>query len=236
MAENLKKLMDLVKTPLPKSLISSRAAGGGRNLSYLSVQTVIDMLNDVFGYDWNWTIQRQWIEHSAPSVYKGDVQEQEPVAHVTGRLEVPIIGENGEVIRVIVKEASGSKRIIGKASEQESMYKSAASDALKKAASLFGIGLELARSDAEQQYFDTKSYVSPWEDEATVKKYEPIWNRIEKIKQDNNWGEEEIVQCVASYFQVESASMTFLMPENIEGFTVWLEEQLAEMAATPIAS
>lgn len=53
--------------------------------------------------------------------------------------------------------------------EQESIFKSAGTDALKKAASLFGIGAPLYRAIEEQNYFNSKVVQSYWTEEEEEK-------------------------------------------------------------------
>lgn len=69
------------------------------------------------------------------------LEPQPPVAHVLLELVIPGLG---------TRSAWGSKTVLGGASEQESIYKAAATDALKKAASLFGFALELYDDEEEK--------------------------------------------------------------------------------------
>lgn len=144
--EHVKKV---VKEKLDKSWIKTRKQGG-TTLSYIGGHTVIHLLNKAFGFGWSFEIVREDIVESVPKPatewvnrkkeYKRDsngqmiMEAQPPVVKVLGRLSVPGYG---------VKEQYGSKVLIGGATEQESAFKSASTDAMKKCASLFGIGLEL---------------------------------------------------------------------------------------------
>ena len=113
---------------------------GNATLSYIGGHTVIRLLNKAFNYQWSFEIITEEIVQSLPKFdkYKKEWQDQPPVAKVKGRLTVPGLG---------VKEQYGSKVLIGGATEQESAFKSASTDAMKKCASLFGIGLELYGED-----------------------------------------------------------------------------------------
>jgi hypothetical protein len=97
-------------------------------------------LNKAFGYQWSFEVVSEQIVPSIPKLNKyaksgqDPYEPQPPVVKILGRLTVPGLG---------VKEQYGSKVLIGGASEQESAFKSASTDALKKCASLFGIGLDL---------------------------------------------------------------------------------------------
>lgn len=146
---------------------------GNVTLSYIEGHTVIRLLNKAFNYQWNFEIISEEIVASQPKpitqynpstkrkeyVYNPDgsikVEPQPPVVKVLGRLTVPGLG---------IKEQYGSKVLIGGATEQESAFKAAATDALKKCASMFGIGLELYGGDEDfvepQQQQQTYGYVS----------------------------------------------------------------------------
>ena len=158
MIPNIDKYRDHAKKvlaqPIPEHLIKQREGGKGPNgqpimLDYVEGSTVIRKLNAAFDNMWSWDpyhfeiiqsqpkkITKRWnnstrrMENLATPEY----EEQAPVAHVVGRLTVPGFGS---------RVGFGSKTIVGGASEQESCFKAAATDALKKAATLFGIGLEL---------------------------------------------------------------------------------------------
>lgn len=165
--------------PIPQELIRQREGGGKKMLSYLSGSTVVDMLNDAFGYAWNWIPEKEWIQESQPAINKyvngkfsnnpadWTLEAQGPVAHVKGTLVVFLQTENGIV--ELKKGGYGSKSILGKQNDQESIFKAAGTDALKKAASLFGIGLELYRDEEEQAYFNSISFEDPWTPELKEK-------------------------------------------------------------------
>lgn len=170
-----KEIRNKIKQPIPPELIKQREGGGNKKLSYLSGSTVTDMLNDAFGYAWSWMPVKEWIQESQPAVnkYKNGkfsnnpadwtLESQGPVAHVQGILTVFLETDNGIV--EIKKGAYGSKSVLGKQNDQESIFKAAGTDALKKAASLFGIGLELYRDEEEKAYFNSISFEDPWTDD-----------------------------------------------------------------------
>lgn len=86
------------------------------------------------------------------------------MAHVRGNLTVPIVQEDGTVV-MITKSGFGSKTVLGGQADQEHIFKAAATDALKKAASLFGIGAQLYRDEDEQAFFEAINYEDPWTDD-----------------------------------------------------------------------
>ena len=162
---DLAKAKETISEKLNESWIEKRKQGN-TTLSYIGGHIVIRLLNKAFNYQWSYEIVSEEIVESLPKpVYSGygqnkkpvmiklpsgeEVQKlepQAPVVKVKGRLTVPGLG---------VKEQYGSKVLIGGATEQESAFKSASTDALKKCASLFGIGLELY---GEAEGFEEKAY------------------------------------------------------------------------------
>lgn len=136
------KLMD----HLDPSLIQTRNSAG-RDLSYISGSTCQDILNDVFGHLWSYRIIDRWMEPGVPFFNKKTSKEepQGPVAWCIVELTVPVADINGNIIN-ITKSAFGSQTITGNQNVQATNgYKGAQTDALKKAASSLGIGLELYR-------------------------------------------------------------------------------------------
>ncbi|BCO16098.1 hypothetical protein_gp045 [Bacillus phage vB_BceM_WH1] len=145
----------VLTTPLDPSWIKTREVQKTK-LSYIEGSTVIDLLNTAFNYQWSFEIIDKEVVASLPKamtewdnkkkrkvpVTDNDgnqvYQPQPPVINVTGRLTVPGLG---------FREQYGSKIIIGGATEQEHALKSAATDALKKCASLFGVAAELYRDE-----------------------------------------------------------------------------------------
>jgi len=128
---DLKAVLD--RAFLPEQ-IKQRKGNFGNMLSYVETHSVIDRLNEAFGYKWSWEILGQELKGRQITV--------------KGRLTVKIDGET------IVKEAFGSAEIeLHKGTKIPvnplgDDFKAADSDAKKKAASLLGIGLHLYRGKA----------------------------------------------------------------------------------------
>jgi hypothetical protein len=127
----LTPLKEILERQFPKEQIKHRKGSYGKMLSYVPAVLVVDRLNEAFNYKWNWQI----VSH--------EINNRQIIC--IGRLTVKIDGET------IIKEAFGSKQIeFNKGTETPvndtgDDLKAACSDALKKAASLLGIGLHLYR-------------------------------------------------------------------------------------------
>lgn len=116
------ELEKILTRNFPKEQIRERPGRGGKTLRYIGTYSVVQRLNKAFSYQWNWEIVSSKI--GADYVF----------CH--GRLTAKV----DDVI--VVKESFGGKNI-QKNSLMGDDLKAAASDALKKAASLLGIGVYL---------------------------------------------------------------------------------------------
>jgi len=145
--------LKLFDTELNPKWIEERKQGTA-TLKYIGGHIVIRLLNKAFNGAWSFEILEEELIDSLPKarikwekqngrnvkVHETDAQgnllydAQPPYVRVKGRMTVPGMG---------VKEQYGTKVLIGGATEQEHASKAAATDALKKCASLYGVGLEL---------------------------------------------------------------------------------------------
>jgi len=224
----------VIEEPIPRHLIQTRQISGTK-LDYVSGNFVIDTLNRAFGYTWSWSIDKEWIQPSEPKKYKDKntgqetVTPQVPVAHVIGTLTVFLRDENGNVVQVS-KSGAGSKSIIGGSSEQESIFKSASTDALKKAASLLGIAAQLYREPREQEYFDTMLASSSW-DEETKEIFKEDIDWLEKCKKDNGFDDDYMDTIVASWSSNRFRTVSSLPPYKFSSFVTYLQEAQRSAAA-----
>jgi hypothetical protein len=121
MPVDLKKLT----APFPREAIKQRQGGGSRMLSYVEGHTVVHRLNDACGEEgWSFAILKEW--------------------------------QDGDILKALVEltlPGLGSRQHIGvqkiTANGGEDLHKGAVTDGLKKAATLFGVGLELYGPDYE---------------------------------------------------------------------------------------
>jgi len=118
---------NMLEQPFPNELLRTRKGPFGQTFSYVEGAEYIRRLNDVFEGNWSFEI----VEHQ--------VREAEVV--VLGKL----------IADGVTKMAFGGSSItVSREGEVISIaddFKAAATDALKKAASLFGVGLHLYSSD-----------------------------------------------------------------------------------------
>lgn len=113
-------IREILEREFEPNLIKKRKGRGGLILDYLETATVIRRLNEAFENDWNFKILEHGVDVEAKAVW------------VLGELKA------GELI----KQQFGAKDIYEKSTLGDNL-KSAASDCLKKCATLFGVGLHL---------------------------------------------------------------------------------------------
>ena len=123
----------ILTAPFRKNQIKQRPGSFGATLSYVEGSAVIERLNQAFNHSWNFEILTVEINAEA-----GDV-----LAHVR------IVAEG------IIKEGYGSSQIThnrdsGEMVDLGSNIKAACTDGLKKAATLFGVGLNLYQTEADE--------------------------------------------------------------------------------------
>jgi len=130
MAEEDTMNRELLEKPFDQSQIKQRKGNFGDMIDYVETHAVIQRLNDAFDGQWNFEVISQ--ENTAGELV------------VLGKLKA----EN------VFKTQFGSKKITyTKSGEVISLgddWKAAGSDALKKCASLFGVGLHLYGGDKEE--------------------------------------------------------------------------------------
>lgn len=119
------EILELLAKRFQPSAIQSRSIAG-RSVPYVPVGEVISRLNRAAG-SWDWRIVSTTIE-VMPLVRRGGLEDV-PVAVVVGELSIAGLG---------ARQGIGVAPLEG----GEDAPKSAASDALKKASSLYGVSLD----------------------------------------------------------------------------------------------
>jgi len=117
-------VLELLAKPFRPEVIQSRQIAG-RSVAYVPIAVVVNRLNRAAGA-WTWRVVSVTTE-SMSLTRKGEIVDV-PVVTVVGALEIPGLG---------VREGVGTHPCEG----GEDAPKAAASDALKRAASLFGVPL-----------------------------------------------------------------------------------------------
>lgn len=116
------EVASLLKRPFAAHVIKQRQIDG-RNIDYVSVGDVIERLNKAAPV-WSWSVERIEV-HTLPIKRKGAMVPT-PVVHVIGTLTIPGLGS---------RQAVGT----APAENNEDPAKIAESDAIKRAATMFGV-------------------------------------------------------------------------------------------------
>ena len=128
MTESTDHISKALGEVFPKSAIKTRPGGGGKQLSYVEGHTVLHRLNTATGNNWDLAIRSIDTMQLGPKTLMR--------AHVA--LTIPGLGTREHIGVQAVDERGG-----------EDLVKGVVTDALKKAATLFGVGLELFGPDYE---------------------------------------------------------------------------------------
>jgi hypothetical protein len=121
---------ELLEKPFEPSQIKQREGNFGKTLDYIEGHAVIQRLNEAFEAEWSF------------SILKNEVLKETDEVIVLGELRAG----------AVVKTQFGSSKITRAKSSGEPIsladdYKAAATDSLKKCATLFGVGLHLYNGD-----------------------------------------------------------------------------------------
>lgn len=131
----------LILEETPKQYIKIKPGRGGMQLAYVETGYMIDRLNKIFNYMWSFEIKEKQINQTMTQVAV--------LGKLTGYIVIPT---NPPMVQQIVKEQYGGSDIkkfgqghplAGSPMDIADDFKSAASDALKKCASMLGIAADL---------------------------------------------------------------------------------------------
>ena len=240
-----------LSAPIDPSLLKSREMGK-QKLTYVSQNTVVDLLNKAFNYMWSFVIDEQWMEPGVPEIKKENKQYPftekntdmskvkidaygnryieipvAPVAWTRGRLKVPFVQEDGTVVW-IEKSACGAQAMIGnQAVQSTNAYKGSQSDCLKKCASLFGIALELYRDETEEAYFQTirENYLPDVWTPENQEKFSEHYNKLLGIMESYGWSFDDIEYYVSAVTEGEYINFRKMPTEYIEPLIKAIEEE-----------
>jgi recombination DNA repair RAD52 pathway protein len=228
-----KSIKEKLAAPIPRELIKERN-GGRQTLSYISGSTAIDMLNDIFGYAWDWKVEKYWVAPCEPKYNKNDQMHEHPIAqgpvcHVLGTLTIHLQDNKGNDV-VISKSGFGSKMVVGGQSDQKDNFKAAGTDALKKAASLVGIAAQLYRDEDEQNYFDAlnEEVDDPWADDAVYEAHADERAYLKNLMENQDITTDDLNQAVATWSKDSFDDIQDLAPEEFTAFVNYLKEEEAK--------
>jgi hypothetical protein len=234
--------MRLLSVAIDRSFISPLEKSG-KVFDYVSAPYVLEILDKVFDGVWSYRIIDHWTEET----YQWDKNTRQltdkrfrNVAHVIAEIKFPVYPQkdyddedlSGIPPVWITKTGVGTSPMIGSDDVQKQQFKSAMTDALKKAATLIGIGRELYLDDNEDNSkldeFDT------WLANVENKR---IWTPYDKLRYQDAFNtignlcrilgvtsEDDYNLCIQRFLQDSKSNEQELLPNNIEQFIVWMKE------------
>jgi len=200
---------ELLERPFEKEQIKQRKGNFGDMIDYVETHAVIQRLNDSFEGQWSFEIVSQ--EHTGSEVI------------VLGKLTADGVS----------KTQFGSNKItLSKAGEVVSLgddWKAAGSDALKKTASLFGVGLHLYGADRKDQPSEHNgrdagkgmSEKSKPKGGTTITKEQLA--QIKKLRTDLGWTPEQVQEQSKTMFGTEKVEA--LNPTMATALIAYLQNQ-----------
>lgn len=139
-------LTNLVSGKTPKEVVFPKPMGRGRNVDYVPGWWFVEQLNALFGYYWDFEIEDQGIGEGNCWV-RGKLTVKDPVSDLT-----------------VTKSAFGGSRLKSKENPAIDIgddLKSAATDALKKAATLLGIAADVyGKREVQEETTSEKQLVT----------------------------------------------------------------------------
>lgn len=220
-----KKIQKKLNIYLPQEIIQSRKGDRGKMLDYISGRVAVDILNYAFDYNWSWEVKKFWKEESEPVYLDNDKNHengipQGPIIHCLGTLTVYLKNEQGEYFK-ISKDGFGSKTVVGSQSKQEDNYKAAATDAIKKAATLLGVAAQLYRDNNEELFFNLLN--DPWIDDEIFKKYKSEREYLRKLINYGVETEESLNKMLSEWTEDRFKNIQELTPDELKDFVEMLK-------------
>lgn len=119
----------LLEKPFERDEIKQRKGNSGKMLDYVEGHSIIQRLNDAFDAEWSFTILKHEILKETDEVFvMGELKAGNIVKAQFGSSKITRVKETGEIVSLA------------------SDFKSAATDALKKTSTMFGIALSLYKN------------------------------------------------------------------------------------------
>lgn len=117
------QVADLLRRPFAPGVIKQRPLGNGQSVDYAPIDAVLDRLNRAT-LEWHWEVTR--VEILTMPIRRKEGVIPMPVCHVAGQLSIPGLG---------TRQGIGTAPCEG----TEDAAKIAESDAIKRAATMFGV-------------------------------------------------------------------------------------------------
>ena len=218
-----KEQMEIINQGVPEPLIKYRDKGG-RRYSYVELPVVTDILNRLFGNLWSWNILENCIHDTGITDQKNGITKR--YVQVRGLLRVPMQDPNHpDQFIWVEREANGVHALLGGDIEiRSAAFKSASSDALKKAASGLGVARNVYMSDELLMTLDSLQAEEDQDiwTEQTIAALKPEYDKMVAFAQahpDLNYYKKTFCDETNNYTEYMQ-----ITPSNIKAFLSWVEE------------
>lgn len=207
---------------------------GGKTYRYVEASYVVELLNQMFGHIWNWQLDEPGVRTFMGTKYvketKQTVPEEKSLVFVKGSITVPVLNPNYDEANSsykdkyiwITKESFGSHPLLGNDAETQGYaYKAAATDALKKCASMLGIAKNVYMSEEMFEYLQEEGLADEWTDE-TIATLKDQYDQMMALY-DNN---KETLPTLINKFCDETKDYTAegrITPSNVIHFLEWYQ-------------
>lgn len=196
-----KDMLAGLSEPFARDQIESRPIGGGKNASFLKIDTVIQRLNDIC-ISWDFRITYRSMQLMALARGSGQNKRVEDVSVyvVEGELTIPGLGTRAGIGVQALDDGAG-----------EDLIKGALSDAIKVAAAKFGVGLDLSVSAAPQRQAPKATNLPaqiPQAGDDTRWITDQQKQAISNLAKKRGWSMEDVEQVAAQQFGEQVDALT----------------------------
>ena len=200
----------------------SRRDKGSKTYQYVEASYIVELLNKLFGYTWNWELIGDPVIKTTGGKDKSGLDKS--FVTVKGRLSVPVLNPDGNPKYIwIVKESYGSHLFAGTDPEvQGYSYKSAATDALKKCASMLGIAKNVYMSEDLFAYLQEENYADDWTDQ-TIAMYKDQYDEMMRLAKERD----TLTQDIHRFCEEtgDYSELNRITPSNVIHFLEWIKTQ-----------
>lgn len=211
---DVRGMLNSLSEPFPPQAIEKREGGGGKMLDYVATETVIRRLNNTVGI-WDFKITDTKVMPA------GDAQ----LLVIWGEMTIPGLGTRAGTGVQVIHPRGG-----------EDMWKGAASDCLKKCATLFGVGIDLYGPDLEAGEIPQQNNVPPRArntSQNTVVGTHPQQQAPTPINQQAQQPQQNGNQAPQARAGVPPTEKQFGMIHGIKTRMNWTDDDLHAFAAVP---
>jgi len=189
----------LLERPFERNEIKQRKGNSGKMLDYVEAHSIIQRLNDAFDAEWSFTILKHDILKETDEVFVlGELKTGNIVKTQFGSSQITRAKDTGEIISLA------------------SDLKAAATDALKKTATMFGVALSLYRNgNVSNQQNDSRNRQKVPAPALNSTELQPTDNRNNQTQDisNGNMPEGKIGKVEISFQPVETSSAAVYRPQ-----------------------